>query len=391
MQDAVASFAKGRPIIVMDDMSRENEGDLMIAGSLITNKQMAFMVRYTTGIVCAAMTAERAHELELQPMETKNTDPHQTLFTVSVDSIYTTTGVSAADRCATIHMLSDVDALPKHLRRPGHIFPLISRGIEYRQGHTEAGVALCQLANVPPVAVLSELVRDDGSMCRLRDCRLIAKKNGFPICSVQDIASYFMSKGCVSRPIRPILEFNEVLKLYLTNTVTHVQVYNCLGVQHLVIQYGNQNHEVPAVRIHSECLTGDILGSTHCDCGLQLHRFLSANYERGILIYMRQHEGRGIGLKNKLEAYSLQQNVGLNTVEANQCLGFAADERHYQDALHILESMNVTKIELHTNNPDKIRELEPLIVNTVRIWEPYSHNADKYIKTKIEQCGHLVN
>ena len=370
IRNIIVTFASGNPIIVMDDKDRENEGDLMIAGLLITSKQMAFMVRNTTGIICAATTHEHAMKLDLQPMVLKNTDVRQTLFTVSVDSNMTTTGVSASDRALTLRTLAKSDSTSKSFRRPGHIFPLISRGIQNRKGHTEAGVALCHITGLPPIACISELVNDDGSMSRITDCQKFSNKYNIPLCSVDDIFNYFQRIKLISPEIKPVPQLKNAINLKIgsqDNEIhTHVQLFYKLGVQHIVVQYGNSDCEIPSVRVHSECLPGDVWGCTHCDCRLQLKSFLNAKYERGILIYMRQHEGCGIGLKSKLEAYELQSQ-GMNTVDANKCLGYAADERDFNDAKQILESMNISKIRLHTNNPLKIKALETLIDSTHRI------------------------
>jgi 3,4-dihydroxy 2-butanone 4-phosphate synthase/GTP cyclohydrolase II len=403
----LAHFKNGGAVVVMDDVSRENEGDLVIAGEFVTEEQMTLMIRHTTGIICAPMTEQRAIELGLPRMCAKNTDAHGTQFTVSVDAkIGTSTGVSSHDRTQTIHALADKDKVSRDFRKPGHIFPLVSRGIMQRQGHTEAGVAICELAGLSPVAVISELVNDNGTMMRLAQCSAFALKHNFPLISVGQIANMYSNAFGVPRPIpyaspKLVSETKIHLQGYLHNIPdAKMQLYRSLrfnttlpDIDIVVVMHGNIYAADVPLRIHSECLTGDAFSSARCDCGAQLHQFLAMTEkkERGILVYIRGHEGRGIGLKAKLDAYRVQQSHGLDTVDANLCLGHAVDARDYADAVAVLEMLEVKDICLYSNNPEKRKAMEHLTLRCKTLETTPSMHNYKYLETKRNKCEHKLS
>ena len=392
--EALARFACGELIIVVDAHDRENEGDLIMLAERATPERTAFMVRHTTGILCVAITAERAHTLRLPYMVEQNQDVRKTAFTVTVDfADGLTTGVSATERTATIKALGSAKTMASDFIRPGHIFPLIAHkdGLAARGGHTEAGVALAELAGAYPAALLSEIVAEDGSMARGETLTRFAEEHNLPIVSIEDIRKYQESIGKSSKSAPyPFHQF-EWVDVPLEHQTWALATYPSLKHrEHVVMRFGSEGSN-PLVRIHSECFTGDVIHSRKCDCGEQLQRSIAAIEESGFgfIIYLRDHEGRGIGLTEKLKAYGLQ-NEGLDTVDANIQLGHPVDARDWSEAIAILKNLNLAQIRLITNNPEKISavrdsgiacEQAPLSIPT----NPFN---EKYLATKAKRLGH---
>ena len=393
VEQAIEAIKQGRFVIVVDDKDRENEGDLIIAADKITPQAIAFMVRYTTGIVCLSLTGDRLDKLQIPLMVPNNTDHHRTPFTVSVDyKIGTTTGVSASDRAATIKALVDPAAHAADFSRPGHIFPLRYRegGVLKRAGHTEAAVDLSVMAGLSPAGVLCEVVCDDGSMARLPDLEKFSKEHGICLISVADIIRYRRANEKLVRKVtqaRIPTEFGEF--------TAHVYESLLDGIQHIALTLG-EPEKAPAalVRVHSECLTGDVFGSTRCDCGSQLHLAMKRIAEdgAGVVVYLRGHEGRGIGLGHKLRAYNLQDE-GQDTVEANLALGLPVDSREYGIGAQILDDLGIKKLRLLTNNPAKYTGLNGFdleIVERVPLQsEAHPENRD-YLTAKRDKLGHFL-
>jgi 3,4-dihydroxy 2-butanone 4-phosphate synthase/GTP cyclohydrolase II len=399
--EAVAAVERGEMVVVIDDADRENEGDLIMAAEKVTPQAIAFMVRHTSGVICAPLTGERLDALEIGLMVPANTESYRTAFTITVDACRgTTTGISAADRATTIHALVDAATRPSDLARPGHIFPLRARpgGVLARPGHTEAAVDLARLAGLAPAGVLAEVVNDDGSMARLPDLERFAAEHHLVLISVADLAEYRRRREHVNgassatvgpRPPTPV-------RLPTPYGEFSARVWPTAdGLQHLALVRGTLAGDEPVlVRIHSECLTGDVFGSLRCDCGAQLDQAIEriAEEGRGVVLYLRGHEGRGIGLAHKLRAYALQEE-GLDTVEANLQLGFPADARDYGPASLILRALGVTRVRLLTNNPDKVAALEQAGLEVVErvplLDEPRPENV-RYLLTKQERLGHLL-
>jgi 3,4-dihydroxy 2-butanone 4-phosphate synthase/GTP cyclohydrolase II len=390
--DVIEEIRRGRMVIVTDDEDRENEGDLVMAASKVTPQAVNFMATHGRGLICVPITEDRAAHLGLQRMVAHNRELHATDFTVSVDASHgTTTGISARDRAATIKVLANPTAGSKDLRQPGHIFPLQAAegGVLKRAGHTEAGVDLARLAGLDPSGVICEILNEDGSMARLPDLLKFKKKHGLRICSIRDLIAYRRKSEKLVRREQEIempTDFGDFkMFLYRAEVDNH---------HHLALVKGPIDPKKPAlVRVHSECLTGDVFGSRRCDCGSQLHRALAqiAESGHGVLVYMRQ-EGRGIGLPAKIHAYKLQEE-GLDTVEANERLGYPADLRDYGTGAQILADLGVTKIRLLTNNPRKVVGLEGYgmeIIERVTISsEPNRHNS-RYLSTKKKKLGHMI-
>ena len=392
IEDALADLRAGKCVVVVDDEDRENEGDLICAAELCTEDLINFMAAEARGLICVSITEGRARELDLPLMVNDNTALHGTAFTISVDYVHgTTSGISVADRTATIRAMADAATKPSDLARPGHIFPLIARegGVLRRAGHTEAVTDLMRLAGMQPVGVLCEILLNDGSMARLPELWEGAKRHGLKIISVNDLIAYRRKHEQLVRRVaeaRLPSEFGDFSIVVYENTVD--------GKEHVAIVKGTIDSTVPTVvRVHSECLTGDIFGSRRCDCGPQLHAALE-HIERagsGVVLYMRQ-EGRGIGLINKIKAYALQEQ-GLDTVEANVELGFQPDPRDYGIGAQILYDLGVRQMRLMTNNPQKrvgiqsygleVKELVPLEIT------PNLDNED-YLRTKRDKMGHLL-
>jgi len=408
--EAIADIRNGQFVIVMDDESRENEGDLIMAAEFADEKKLAFCVNYTTGILCAPMLAARAAELKLPIMVQNSTDPNQTAFTVSTDHISTSTGVSAADRAATFVKLADPSQKAEHFRRPGHIFPLIARpkGVLERRGHTEAAVDLCRLAGVQPIGLIGELVNKDGSMKRLHDCVAFAQKYALKIITIEQLIAHLEwedSLNYINSDVQDLVGVTLVsqceLPLKLRGRDLGFWTAKCFyshfdGKQHIVVvktpkgvHDGSPSSDFPRdepvlTRIHSECFTGDVLGSQRCDCGDQLFAALSmiAERNRGVVIYNAGHEGRGIGLANKIMAYHLQQQKNLDTYAANSELGFAEDYRKYDTARAIIKALGISKIDLLTTNGHKIDALQDVVHTSIPLEvSPNEHNH-RYLEVK---------
>lgn len=393
IEDALSDLKKGKVIIVVDDASRENEGDFITAAENVSPEIINFMATHGKGLICAALTDERCEQLGLPLMVSRNTSSHETQFTVSVDLLGhgTSTGISASDRAKTVKALVDPDTKPEDLARPGHIFPLRAKkgGVLRRAGHTEATIDLSRLAGFQPAGVLVEIMNEDGSMARLPDLSTMAEKFHLKIISIEDLIAYRLrNESLIEREVEVRLptEWGD-FTLYAYKQVT-------TGQEHLALAKGHWKADEPVlVRVHSSCLTGDIFGSCRCDCGPQLHRAMEMIEKegKGIMIYMNQ-EGRSIGLLNKLKAYRLQE-LGRDTVEANLELGFKSDERDYGVGAQILRDLGVSKMKLMTNNPKKRAGLigyglEILEVVPIEI-ASNDHNR-KYLLTKRDKLGHTI-
>ncbi|MEK3881504.1 bifunctional 3,4-dihydroxy-2-butanone-4-phosphate synthase/GTP cyclohydrolase II [Paenibacillus sp. PL2-23] len=391
VDDAIRELKLGRSVIVVDDEDRENEGDLVALAEIATPEMINFMIAQARGLVCAPITQERAEELELPPMVAHNTDYHGTAFTVSVDHVATTTGISAAERAMTARALVDPDAKASDFRRPGHIFPLIAKpgGVLRRAGHTEAAIDLAVLSGYKPAGVICEIIKEDGTMARLPDLIEFKKKHGLVLITIQELIRYRNEKDkLVERAVDVKLptDFGEFRAVAYTNQVDQKE--------HVALVKGDIMPDVATlVRVHSECMTGDVFHSHRCDCGPQLAAALKQIEEAGsgVLLYMRQ-EGRGIGLINKLKAYELQEQ-GFDTVEANMKLGFGADLREYGIGAQILKDLGVTKMKLLTNNPRKIKGLEGYgleVVERVPIQMEANDSNRHYLRTKHDKLGHML-
>ncbi len=394
IEEAIEQLRSGGMVVVVDDEDRENEGDLIMAAEDVTAESMAFFLEHTSGVFCSPLEAARADELDLPLMVVANTEAQRTAFTVTVDYRHgTTTGISAADRAATIRALIDPATKPTDLNRPGHIFPLRYRagGVLKRAGHTEATVDLCRLAGKYPSGVLCEIVtKDKSDMARLPELEAFAAEHNLPLVSIADLIRYRRQHEKLVRRVA------EAALPTIHGEFQAVVYENVLdGEQHMAMVYGDVTTTEPVlVRVHSECLTGDAFGSLRCDCGPQLQAALAkiAAEGAGVVVYLRGHEGRGIGLGHKIRAYALQEN-GADTVEANVELGLPVDSREYGIGAQILVDLGVTSMRLLTNNPAKYGGLEGFGLNIVeRVSlesQPTAHNID-YLRTKREKMGHLL-
>lgn len=392
IEAVVADLRKGRMVIVVDDADRENEGDLILAAQFVTPAAVNFMAKHGRGLICAPTTPERLEQLGVERMVQQNRETFKTDFQVSVDAARgITTGISAADRAETIRVLVSPTATPDDLVQPGHVFPLRARpgGVLQRAGHTEAAVDLVRLAGCRPVGVICEIMSDDGTMARLPELLRFARKHALKICTIADLIHF-------RRTREKLVEKVEVVRLPTDYGDFDLHLYRSKldGQHHLALVCGElAGRKDVLVRVHSECLTGDVFGSRRCDCGSQLHQALRqvAAAGRGVVVYMRQ-EGRGIGLESKIRAYKLQEQ-GLDTVEANQKLGYGMDLREYGLGAQILADLGLKTIRLLTNNPKKIVGLEGYgleIVEQVPIRvKPNQHNA-RYLETKRQKMGHLL-
>ncbi|MAF21683.1 MAG: bifunctional 3,4-dihydroxy-2-butanone-4-phosphate synthase/GTP cyclohydrolase II [Roseibacillus sp.] len=389
VEEIVADIALGRLVIVSDDPGRENEADLISAASLSTPETIAFMATHGRGLICAPLTRERVENLTLPPMSRRNREEHRTAFTVSVDAAKgITTGISAADRSRTISLLADEGTSSESLVQPGHVFPLQAEdgGVLRRAGHTEAAVDLARIAGLPPAGVLCEIMHEDGTMARVGDLGEYQEKHGLKACTIAQIIEY-------RRRTERLVEFEETINLPTDYGDFSCHLYRVLtdGSHHVALTRGEIDpSESLLVRVHSECLTGDVFTSRRCDCGSQLHTALAhIAKEGGVLLYLRQ-EGRGIGLAAKIHAYKLQEE-GLDTVEANEKLGFASDLRHYGVGAQILHHLGVRKIRLLTNNPKKVVGLEGYgleIIDQIPIRSEANPHNKRYLDTKRDKLGH---
>lgn len=392
IDEVVKDIKKGKMVIVVDDEERENEGDIVLAAQYVTPKKINFILKYARGLLCVPVTSEVAKKLELYPMDKTNTDPYKTNWLISVDAKEgVTTGISALDRARTIKLLSSENAKPSDFSRPGHVFPLLAKdgGVLERAGHTEAAIDLMKIAGLNNVAVICEIMSDSGKMARLNELLKFAKKHGLKITSIERLIEY-------RRKYETLVE--EVSKAFLPTSYGNFEIRvfreKLTGKEHAALIKGNICEEdVVTVRVHSECLTGDVFSSLRCDCGPQLKSALKmiSQSKAGVLLYMRQ-EGRGIGLGNKILAYHLQEK-GYDTVEANIKLGFKPDLRDYGIGAQILKSLGIKKMRLITNNPKKIVGLKGHgleIVERIPLKIPPNPYNIKYLKTKKEKLGHLI-
>ena len=391
VEDCIDALKRGEIILVTDDADRENEGDCICAAEFATRENVNFMATYARGLICMPMSRDWCRRLDLPQMVAQNTDNHQTAFTVSIDAVSTTTGISAEERSMTALACVRDGATPSDFRRPGHMFPLEARagGVLRRAGHTEATVDLCRLAGLKEVGLCCEVMKDDGTMARLDDISAFSKRHGLRMMTIADLIAY-------RRKVDKLVEKVEEVDLPTEHGHFRLSMYKSrvTGLEHLALVKGRVDDGAPAlVRVHSECFTGDVLGSERCDCGPQLHAAMEMveREGRGAVVYMRQ-EGRGIGLENKLHAYRKQEE-GLDTVEANVALGFAPDLRDYGEGAQILEDLGIRKLRLMTNNPCKIAGLEGYgleIVERVPIVIPANAHDKRYLDTKREKMGHII-
>ena len=392
IEEAIEDIKKGKPIIIVDDEDRENEGDLVIPAQVITEETVNFMIKEARGLMCVPITKERADELELNLMTANNTDSHGTAFTISVDSLEgTTTGISVGDRYRTIKDILNPQNKSKDFKKPGHLFPLIASkgGVLDRKGHTEASVDLAKICGYEPVSVIIEIIKDDGEMARRDDLMGFAKKYDLKIITIDHIIDYRKkNEDLVTREVEVVLptKFGDFKMAAFSDEIEKKE--------YIAVFKGDlRGKEDVLVRLHSECLTGDIFGSKRCDCGDQLHKSLESINEKGegLLIYLRQ-EGRGIGIYNKLKAYNLQDQ-GHDTVEANHLLGFKDDLRDFAVAAQIIKDFDIKSIEILTNNPKKIESLEKYGIDVKKRidseTEPTTENK-KYLETKRDKMGHYI-
>ena len=393
IEEAIADFREGKFVIVVDDEDRENEGDLIIAAEKVTPEKINFMLKNARGVLCAPITVSRCEELDLPHQVTNNTSVLGTPFTVTIDKLEgCSTGVSAADRAATIRALADPASTPETFGRPGHINPLYAqeKGVLRRAGHTEACVDMCRLAGLYPAAALMEIMNDDGTMARLPELREMADAHNIKLISIADLIAYRLKK-------ESIVEKGEEVDMPTLYGHFHLIPFRqkSNGLEHIALIKGDLTTEDPVlVRVHSSCATGDIFGSMRCDCGDQLHEALRMIEKegRGAVIYLNQ-EGRGIGLMDKMRAYKLQEN-GMDTVDANICLGHQADERDYGVGAQILRHLGITKMRLISNNPVKRVGLEAYglsVVENVPIEIKTNPYNEFYMKTKKERMGHILH
>ncbi|GMM95031.1 MULTISPECIES: GTP cyclohydrolase II [Microbacterium] len=402
ISDALDALRAGRPVIVADDENRENEGDVILSAQLATPEWIAWTVRWSSGFICAPMPADRADALDLPPMVETNQDARGTAYTVSVDAADgITTGISAADRAHTLNVLANPASTPSSVIRPGHILPLraVDGGVRERGGHTEAAVELMRLAGLEPVGAIAEIVAEDGSMMRLPGLIELGRRDGVPVITIEQLIAHLgevdpdgtrsghahRRRVSLRAESRVPTSHGEFRFLAYKDRVT--------GTDHIAVVSGDLSSDAPLVRVHSECLTGEAFGSLKCECGSQLDAALDAiEQDGGVVVYMRGHEGRGIGLINKLRAYGLQER-GYDTVDANLELGLPADARDYAAAAGILADLGVERVRLLTNNTDKVSQLRELgldIVEQVPLLVGVGPNNHQYLATKRDRMGHII-
>jgi 3,4-dihydroxy 2-butanone 4-phosphate synthase/GTP cyclohydrolase II len=387
----LSDFKSGKFVIVTDDENRENEGDLILLAEAATPENIGFMVRYTSGVICGIINSATARRLKLPLMVKRNEDNHTTAFTVTVDVIAgRTTGISAAERANTLRALADESSQAGDFARPGHVFPLISvpGGLHERRGHTEASIALCELTGSKPAAALSELVNDDGTMMRGTQITEFAAKHGLQVISIEELARLSSIKNS-----SPAIDM-EWAELPLNEATWQISTYiSPTGAEHAVLKFSSHSDAQPLVRIHSECLTGDVFGSKRCDCGPQLQEAISQiqGNGHGYILYMRDHEGRGIGLAEKIRAYALQ-DLGQDTVEANIAIGQPVDDRTYEDAVAILKRLEISALTLLTNNPEKVAALESQgwHVKVTPLQIGANEFNRRYLETKRDKLNHAL-
>lgn len=400
IDEVLTALKAGKPVIISDDENRENEGDAIIAAEFATTEWVAWMVRYTSGYLCAPMTEERANQLDLPLMWVRSQDPHHTAYTVSVDAANReSTGISAKERANTARVLADPSSTPTSLLRPGHVIPLRAKpgGVLERRGHTEAAVDLMQLAGLQPVALMAELVNDDGTMMRSGELFDLAKRFELPMSTISHLSDHLAKRSPEPKGSSNRIRFEAEAKLPTTHGEFRVRGYYDVQTtaDHVAIISGNPTGQDVLVRMHSECITGEAFGSLKCECGPQLDAALDAindDENGGVVIYLRGQEGRGIGLLNKLKAYSLQEQ-GLDTVDANLALGLPSEAREYGAAVAILRDLGVKSVRLLTNNPAKRRYLEDAgiqVSETVPLIVGLAAENKGYLEAKRARMGHMI-
>ena len=391
LDQVLSDFKAGKFIVVTDDENRENEADLILLAEKANAENIGFMVRYTSGVICGVITADTAKRLKLPLMVKRNEDNHTTAFTVTVDAIAgRSTGIPAEERANTLRALADANSQPTDFARPGHVFPLISvaGGLHERRGHTEASIALCELSGSNSAAVLSELVNDDGSMMRGAQITEFAEAHGLQVISIEELARV------APQPASNLNSDLDWADLPLENAQWKISTYvSPTGAEHAILKFGAQSNSDPLVRIHSECLTGDVFGSKRCDCGSQLKEAMRLIEEsgNGYIIYLRDHEGRGIGLAEKIRAYVLQDS-GQDTVEANLSIGQPIDDRTYEDAISILQRMQIKSLILLTNNPEKVASIKEsgISMKTAPLEVIANEHNQRYLETKRDKLNHAL-
>jgi len=400
IEEALEALRAGRPVLVADDENRENEGDVILSAELATPEVIAWTVRYTSGYLCAPMPQEWADRLDLAPMVARNEDARGTAYTVSVDAAEgVTTGISASDRARTVNVLADPESTRTSIIRPGHILPLraVPGGVRQRAGHTEAAVDLMKLAGLSPVGVIGEVLAEDGEMMRLPGLVELGRREGIPVITIEALAAHLErvdpQAQVESAPRGVSLRADTLVPTQHGDMRFMAYRDRATGTDHIAIVSGELGQKAPLVRVHSECLTGEAFGSLKCECGPQLDAALDIIHrEGGVVIYMRGHEGRGIGLINKLRAYALQER-GFDTLDANLELGLPADARDYAAAASILADLGVSEVRLLTNNTDKVSQLRGYgldVVEQVPLIVGVGPNNHQYLETKRDRMGHVI-